>query len=482
MSNSWAISGVDLHLPPLGRGARAGLERALREAVRDGRLHPGARLPSSRALAADLGVARNTVAEAYTQLVAEGWLAARQGSGTRVAERPGPTATRASETSVTESGEAGPVPRGASRFDLRAGVPALSEFPRVQWLAAARRAVARAPHDALGYGDPRGRPELRAALAGYLSRARGVVVQPDTVVVCAGYAHGLSVLAETLRRGGETGIGVERYGHPAHRSLLSAAGLRVHPLPVDGGGADLAALTGAPDRSMAGAILTPAHQFPLGVTLAADRRAAAVRWARGQDALIIEDDYDGEYRYDRQPVGALQALDPDHVVYAGTASKSLAPGLRLSWLVLPPRLVAAVVGGHVLRDRCPPALDQLTLAEFIDTGRYDRQVRRTRVIYRRRRDTLVAALGREIPAVHVTGIAAGMHAVLRLPDGVPEAAAVRAAARHGVLVEGLSRYRATPADGDPPALLVGYGTPASHAFTAAIARLCAALASVLARP
>jgi GntR family transcriptional regulator/MocR family aminotransferase len=353
----------------------------------------------------------------------------------------------------------------------------LSEFPRAGWLAAARRVMARAPHDVLGYGDPGGRPELREALAGYLSRARGVVVRPETVVVCAGYLNGLGVLASALREAGAGAVAVERYGHAAHRSVLASAGLAVRAIPLDGLGADLRAESVGEDP--AAAILTPAHQFPLGVTLAADRRAAALRWAADRDALLVEDDYDGEYRYDRQPVGALQALDPEHVVYAGTASKSLAPGLRLAWLVLPPRMLEPVLDGLALRGASPPALDQLTLADVIVTGRYDRQIRRTRLLYRRRRDALVAALQREIPAVHVTGIAAGMHAVLRLPDGVSETAVVHAAARHGVLVEGLSIYCVSPHDDDPPALLVGYGTPTGHAFTGAVARLCAALASAL---
>ena len=330
MSDSWAISSVDLHLDLAGSQVRAGLEAALRETVRGGRLLPGTRLPSSRALATDLGIARNTVADCYTQLVAEGWLAARQGSGTWVAERmPAPPAT------------AGPpppaVPRQA-RYDLRTGVPDVSAFPRRAWLAAGRKALAAAPAPALSYADPRGLPELRTALAGYLARARGVAVTPDRVVVCAGFAQGLELVCEALRARGATTLAAEALGHQLHRRIAERCGLAVTAIPVDQGGAAIGDLDG-----MDALLLTPTHQFPLGVPLAPARRRRAADWASATGAVIIEDDYDGELRYDRPAVGALQALAPEHVVYAGTASKSLAPGLRLGWLVLPAGLVDEVV-------------------------------------------------------------------------------------------------------------------------------------------
>jgi GntR family transcriptional regulator / MocR family aminotransferase len=396
------IAGVDLHLDLSGTRVRAGLENALRGAIRAGRLRPGTRLPSSRALAADLGIARNTVAEVYSQLVAEGWLTARTGSGTLVASPP--THLPSPFTGAPEPGaavaarpeEAGP------RYDLRPGVPDLSAFPRRAWLAAARKVLATAPDRLLGYPDPRGVPQLRAALADYLARARGVTADPAHIVICAGFAHGLAGISRALRAAGAATLAVEAYGHQTHRDIAAGQGLCLRPLPVDGMGAVIGRAGGAD-----AVLLTPAHQFPLGVTLHPRRRREVAGWG----GVVIEDDYDGEFRYDRQPVGALQTLAPDHVIYAGTASKSLAPSLRLGWLVVPPRLLDAVAAELAAG---PSALDQLTLAEFITSGGYDRQIRRARLAYRRRRDRLATVLRRQ--GLRVSGIAAGMHAVLELPD------------------------------------------------------------------
>jgi GntR family transcriptional regulator/MocR family aminotransferase len=548
MKKDWATSGLDLHLE-LGRdqpghGVRAGLESALREAVRTGRLGPGVRLPSSRALAADLGVARNTVAEAYGQLVAEGWLTAVQGSGTRVAGQAAtglPTAAHSAPAArqaraagapaagqapvIGSPGAASSVPPGPRvtpyRYSLRVGSPDLSAFPRAAWLAAARRALSAAPSEAFGYGHPQGRRELRAALAEYLARARGVRAHPDRIVVCDGFGEGLALLTRVLRARGATTLAVEEYGLPSARDTAVAAGLRLAPLPVDGHGAMADPASPASPASPAGpagaALLTPAHQFPLGAALAPGRRTQFVEWARDTGGLIIEDDYDGEFRYDRQPVGALQALAPEHVVYAGSASKSLAPGFRLGWLVLPASLVGEVTAARELTTGPGSRLDQLTLAEFITSGGYDRHVRRSRLAYRRRRDRLAAALGREAPRVRVTGIAAGLHALCELPPGLTEDHLVARAAARGLEVEGLARYRATvsatnqatgsatnqtagratnqtagratnqtagratdPATdagrGQPSrqALVIGYGSPPEHSFSGAVARLCAA--------
>ncbi|MGW3913832.1 MocR-like pyridoxine biosynthesis transcription factor PdxR [Streptomyces sp. NPDC005070] len=462
MGKTWATLGVDLHVEPTGSGIRRGLTEALREAVRGGRLAPGTRLPSSRSLAADLGIARNTVAESYADLVAEGWLTARQGSGTRVAER-----------SVVRPGpQAAPRRREQTRpaYDLVPGRPDLASFPRAAWLKAARRALAGAPHEALGYGDPRGRPELRTALAGYLSRARGVRADPERIVVCSGFSDGLTLLGAILRRRGLRSIAVESYGLDVHWNLLHRSGLRTTPLPFDELGTDT--------RDMAGvraALLTPAHQFPMGLPLHPDRRAAVVAWARRTGGLVLDDDYDGEFRYDRQPVGALQGLDPEHVVHLGTASKSLAPALRLGWLVLPPSLVDEVVSLKGEGGWSTGVLDQLTLAEFITSGAYDRHVRSARLRYRRRRDALVAALATRAPDVHATGIAAGLHAVLRLPPGT-EGSVVQAAAFQGLAVHGLAHHRHPDAlVPHRDALVVGYGTPPDHAWSGALDALCRAL-------
>jgi GntR family transcriptional regulator / MocR family aminotransferase len=321
MRETWAISGVDLHLDLEGTRVRAALESALRDALRSGRLGPGTRLPSSRALAADLDIARNTVADAYGQLVAEGWLTARAGSGTRVAQR-GPPA----ETSSSPAESAG----AQTRYDLRPGTPDLAAFPRSAWLAAARRALSTAPFDALGYADARGLRQLRGALAEYLAWARGVSVSASRIVICSGFTQGLALLCHALRARGARTLAVEEAVLPSTREIARAAGLALISLPVDDGGAAVGELGGVD-----AVLLTAAHQFPLGVPLAARRRAHVVEWARQTGALIIEDDYDGEFRYDRHPLGALQAFSPEHVVYAGTASKTLAPGLRLGWLVAP---------------------------------------------------------------------------------------------------------------------------------------------------
>jgi GntR family transcriptional regulator/MocR family aminotransferase len=462
-------AGLDLHLELSGTRPRAALESALRDAVRSGRLAAGTALPSSRALAADLGLARNTVADAYGQLVAEGWLAARHGSGTWVAERAAAVPPASAPEARTAS--------ASVRYDLRPGYPDVSAFPRAAWQAAARRALAAAPARSLiGYSDPRGLPVLRAALAEYLARARGVSVTPERIIVCAGFSQGLELLCDLLRTRGRRTLAIEAYGHPGHRHVAASAGMRLVPVPVD----DRGALAGRVPAASAGAmLLTPAHQFPLGVALAPERRRRAVDWASAADGLIIEDDYDGEFRYDRQAVGALQSLAPEHVVYAGTASKSLVPGLRLGWLAVPDRLVDEVTEIKRAAARLSSSLDQLTLAEFITSGGYDRQVRRARLAYRLRRDRLVSELHRQVPGVAATGIAAGLHVLVQLPAGVAEDDIVARAAARGLALQGLASCRA---DGQElgPAMIVGYATPAAHAFSTAVARLCAVLRDAVA--
>ncbi|MEY9962845.1 GntR family transcriptional regulator/MocR family aminotransferase [Streptacidiphilus sp. MAP12-16] len=505
MADEWANSspgGSDLHLDLSGPGGvRASLIRALRDAVRSGRLAPGTRLPPSRSLATDLGLARNTVADAYGELVAEGWLTARQGSGTRVAER---AAQRTTPPRSRPTARPAPAPRTPPRRpnhgpnSLYAGSPDLSSFPRAAWLAAARRAMATAPNEAFGYGDPLGRIELRRALADYLARARGVRADPERIVVCAGFIQGLSLLSRVLRRNGARRLAVESYGLDFHRDLITAEGLRTTPLTVDHHGASTSMLSGRKDLSAV--LLTPAHQFPTGVPLHPDRRAAAVDWARSTGGLILEDDYDGEFRYDRQPVGALQGLDPERVAYLGTASKSLAPGLRLAWTVLPAPLVEQVAAAKSAGERHPGVLDQLTLAEFITSGAYDGHLRAMRLRYRRRRDRLVAVLAERVPTVRVSGIAAGLHAVLRLPPGT-EREAVRGAEWLGLAVQGLDHFRypypeeagagairpqaahaihSVQAVPDiPDGLVIGYGTPAEHAFAGTLETLCEVLQAIV---
>jgi GntR family transcriptional regulator/MocR family aminotransferase len=296
-----------------------------------------------------------------------------------------------------------------------------------------------------------------------------VRADPERLIVCSGFAQGLALLCRVLPDFGVGRIAVEEYGRPGPVRALAAAGLAPVMLGVDDDGAVV-----GPVPAAEAMLLTPAHQFPLGSVLSPRRRADAARWAVDGGGLIIEDDYDGEFRYDRQPVGALQALAPEHVIYAGTASKTLAPGLRLGWLVLPARLVDAVAGAKAQADAHTSSFEQLTLAEFITSGAYDRHVRRTRLVYRRRRDRLIAALARHAPGVRVTGIAAGLHAVAQLPPGQPEDQVVARAAARGVAVEGLGDY-ALRDHARGPGLVIGYAAPPDHAYTTALARLTAAI-------
>ncbi|MFC7261617.1 MocR-like pyridoxine biosynthesis transcription factor PdxR [Streptomyces lutosisoli] len=466
MADSWVNSaeriGADLHLELSGSGGRrAALIRALREAVRGGRLAPGTRLPPYRSLAADLGVARNTVADAYAELVAEGWLTARQGSGTRVAERAAPPGAPARVPKKAPPRARGP------RHDLRQGTPDASSFPRAAWLASYRRALQQAPNEAFGPGDPAGRVELREALAAYLARARGVRTDPGRIVICSGFAHAMRLLFPHVLRGP---LAVEAYGLGFHRELLAAAPVRTVPLPVDEDGAQVGEL-----RRERAVLLTPAHQFPTGGPLHPARRAALIDWARARGGVILEDDYDGEFRYDRKPVGAVQGLDPERVIHLGSVSKSLSPAVRLGWMVLPERYVDAVLAVKGEREAWASALDQLTLADFIVSGSYDRHVRRMRQRYRGRRDRLVAALATQAPHIEVTGIAAGLHAVLRLPPGT-EQSTVKAAVWQGVALDGLAEFRHPEAvTAAPDGLVVGYGTPAEHAYGAALDALCGVL-------
>jgi GntR family transcriptional regulator/MocR family aminotransferase len=469
MVKASSATSTDLHLDLGGAGLRAGLMNALRDAIRTERLGPGTKLPSSRALAVDLGIARNTVAECYAELIAEGWLVAQQGSGTRVARRARPLSSARAPARIS-------LPPFRPATGLMPGAPDLAEFPRTQWLAAARRALMAAPNDALSYGDPRGQPALRAILSEYLARSRGVYAEPERIVICAGFHQGLVLIAQALKARRARSVAVESYGLDTYRRLLQSAGLHTPALYVDERGARTDALTDLKD--VGAVLLTPAHQYPTGVALDPDRRAAAVDWARTVGGLLLEDDYDGEFRYDRQPVGALQGLDPERVVYFGSASKSLAPGLRLAWMVVPEELVAEVVVAKGNAD-WSSALEQLTLADFIASGAYDRHVRLMRLHYRRRRDQLVAAVTNRSRRVRVTGMAAGLQAIVDLPAGT-EKQVVAAAEIRGLGISGLSQFRCEKAGPgwdfpDRDALVVGFGGPSDSAWPSALEALCSVL-------
>jgi GntR family transcriptional regulator/MocR family aminotransferase len=397
------------------------------------------------------------VARAYSELIAEGWLTAQHGSSTLVSQR---AAEVARSVAV-------PAKRPSSRrldHDLRPGHPDLSSFPRTEWSRAVTRALKSAPFEAFGYADPHGRPELRHALAQYLARARGVRAQPCNVIVCTGAAEGLSLLAGALAGAGVAAVAVEEFGLPAQRASIARAGMRCPPLAVDSGGADIAALDDMPE--VGAVLLTPSHQFPLGMPLHSDRRAAVVDWARRTGSVIIEDDYDGEFRYDRSPVGALHGVDPEHVIYMGTASKSLAPGLRLGWLVLPDRLVEPVVRQKGETEETSGFVEQLAMAEFITSGSYDRHIRTMRAEYRRRREQLVAAVARSSSKTTVTGMPAGLHVMLELVDG--ESAQARRLAWRRLGVEGLDLYRHPDIGQERDGVVIGYAAPAPSAWSAAL--------------
>ena len=455
-----SVAGLDLYLDRPGGRVRDGVMEAIRDAIRSGRLAPGVQLPSSRALAADLSVARNTVARAYAELIAEGWLTSQHGSGTLVAQR---------AAQVVRSVASPPNRRTHPQLDhdLRPGHPDLSSFPRTEWSRAVKRALNKAPFEAFGYSytDPHGRPELRSALAEYLARARGVRARPGNIVICSGAAEGLNLVAGALAAAGVAAVAVEAFGLVTQRASLARARLRCPPLTVDAHGADVTALDGMTD---AGAVLlTPSHQFPLGVPLHSDRRAAVVDWARRTGGLIIEDDYDGEFRYDRSPVGALQGIDPEHVIYMGTTSKSLAPGLRLGWLVLPDRLVHAVGRQRGEREETSGFVDQLAMAEFIGSGSYDRHIRAMRAQYRRRREQLGAAVARSSPKTTVAGVPAGLQVMLELA-GTDESALSRQRVWRRLGVAGLDRYRHPEADSKRNGLVIGFAAPAPSAWSAAL--------------
>jgi GntR family transcriptional regulator/MocR family aminotransferase len=440
---------------------RRALEAALRDAIRSGRLAARARLPSSRALAQDLGLARTTVSEAYAQLEAEGYLVARRGAGTWVAEL-----GRVS----SPPREAGTSGASASRFSFNPGVPDLFAFPHTAWAKCVLEGLRELPASALGYGDPRGLPELRAVLADYLARARGVVADPELLVVCAGFSHALSLLSRVLHGSGLRTIALEDPCLPWHREIVRGEGLEVVSLDVDAQGALTPTLGESDARAV---LLAPAHQFPLGSVLSAPRRAAAIVWAREQDGIVIEDDYDAELRYDRTPVGALQALDPERVVFTGTVSKSLAPGLRLGWMVVPELLVDAIVRLRRLEDRHVAVTEQVALARFLGSGGFERHIRRMRTRYRARRERLLETLAERSPDATAVGISAGLRVLLELPpSSLPADALVSEAAERSIELFPVGRcYHAGHAPEGRDGLVLGYAALPEHDFEPALEAL-----------
>lgn len=440
MAISGTTSGPEL-LVELDRDAQEPLHRqlasGLRDAIRTGRLAPATRLPSTRVLAADLGVSRRLVVDAYSQLTAEGFLLSTHGSGTRVAT------VDAASTPERDAGE-------APRFDVdfAPGSPDLGSFPRHLWLRALRQGLAEIESHAFGYVEPQGLHTARVAVADYLRRTRGVIADPHHIVLCSGATQAIALLASVLS---DATVAMEDPGFWLHRMVLRHNGIDPIPVPIDDDGLDVATLA---ETAATTVLATPAHQSPTGVVLSPARRTDLVQWARA-DHLVIEDDYDAEYRYDRAPVGALQGIAPDRVVYVGSTSKTLAPGLRIGWMVLPAHLVGAVTWSKGMADTGSSVMDQIAFAKLLTTGGYDRHLRQMRRRYLGRRNALLGALARYLPEATVLGAAAGVHLTVRFPDDYRVATLVRRAAEMRVRVEPLAPCYAEPSAA-PPGLMLGY--------------------------
>jgi GntR family transcriptional regulator / MocR family aminotransferase len=431
------------------------LQNALRTAVRDGRLRTGERLPSSRKLAADLGVSRGLVQATYEQLEAEGYLRAVGGSATRVAFSPQPTVLASPKSTRSALPE----------IDFAPGRPDLNSFPARDWLWACAEATRTASARDMGYGDSQGSIKLREVIASYLQRVRGAFASADDVVVCSGFTQGTALTLAALRAAGATSVAVEDPGHLDMPVLVRRSGLNPVFVPVDDRGlvVDELARTNA-----TAVIVTPAHQTPTGVVLTPERRLALLRWAERVSGLVIEDDYDSEFRYDKQPVGSLQGLAAERVASVGSVSKSLAPAIRLGWVLAPRHLKARIAEEKHRSDRGSPTLDQLALALLIESGRFDRHLRRMRGVYAARRGELVEATGRHAPNLELTGLAAGFHAVALLPEGANEAEIVDAAAHRSVGLHGLGRYRSPNSEGRP-GIVFGFGDVNQDAIRRGIA-------------
>jgi GntR family transcriptional regulator/MocR family aminotransferase len=439
------------------------IERGLRERIRSGQLSSDTLLPSTRALARELGISRGVVTEAYGQLAAEGYLAISQGAPVRVAKAVRTASPRAPARSLLQS----------YTYNFHPGLPDLSAFPREAWLRSLRTALRDSPLAAVGYGDPRGVPELREALAGYLGRVRGIDADPEHMLVCNGFMQGFALVCRALRARGVERVALEDPGWHVHRLIVEEAGMEVAPIAVDERGLRVDELL---DSDAAAVLVTSAHQFPTGVVLAPERRAQLIEWAE-DERLIIEDDYDAEYRYDRIAVGALQGLAPEHVAYIGSASKRLAPGMRLGWLLMPSWLAWELTTAKAVADGGSEVIGQLALCDFLARGELDRHVRRMRVRYQRRRETLLEALARWLPQARVSSPgAAGLFELVQLPTDVDEPRLLRAAAARGVGIEGLSWHRFN-ADG-PPGILLGYGNLSEPAIEHGVRLIAEALEEV----
>jgi len=475
---------------PLRRAGGAPLYRQLYEALRSGilsgRLPAGTLLPSSRDLAGDLGVSRNTVTAAFDQLTVEGYLVSQVGSGTRVASTLGirsgvwqsisggqphpPGRVSRLATLMLRTGDALPRadnPQGT--FSL--GLPAVDAFPDALWARLAGRQARHLRRDAMRRMDPAGQPALREALAGHYAAARGIRCDASQIVITRGTQQSLDLLARTLCDAGSV-VAVEDPGFPGARGAFLASGARVRPVPVDAEGlrVDALAALGAGVRAVS---VTPAHQFPTGVQMSLRRRLKLLAWARTQRSWILEDDYDSEFRFSGQPIATLRALDP-RVIYLGTFSKTLLPTLRLAFIVLPPELREPVLAIRVQTDLCPPLLEQAVLADFVTGGHLARHLRQLRRIVRRRRTCLLEEAARELGGLlHLEEQETGLHLVGRLAGGIAAARATEEARREGVDVLPLSTFAVRTRV--PEALVLGFGAAREPDIRSAVRRLRRAL-------
>ncbi len=459
--------------PADGRGVREQLEHGLRTAIQDGRLRPGASLPATRVLASELGISRSVVVEAYGNLTADGYLDARQGSGTRV--RPA-VATRAQPPSRPAPARRagffeGPyraTAGGAGRLRLLGGLPDPALFPRARWVRHYRAALAELPDAGLAYPGSLGAAALREQLADYLGRVRGVVTAPERLLACTGFTQGVTLVCRALRRAGARRVAVEDPCFAMHRTAIAMTGVEAVPVAVDDGGIDLSALEA--ERDIAAVVVAPAHSYPTGATLGGDRRRELVAWARANDALLIEDDYDAEFRYDRTPIGALQGLAPERVAYIGGASKTFTPALRLGWVALPGDLIGAVEREKRFDDMGSPLLEQLAFARFVASGDFARHLRRVRPVYRARRDAAIEAVSEYLPETVWQGEAAGLHLHVLLPPDVDANALAATALERGVSIEDGAWHWAEPATA-PPSVVLGYSGAAEDSIRHGIAIL-----------
>ncbi len=464
MAIQWSGLGPELLLR-LDRGSgqplRSQLEAGLREAIRSGQLSGGERLPSSRELARELDVSRGLVQECYRQLLAEGYLTSQVGSATRVATgghpAPPPQAPR-------------PAPAPRLIADFRSGVPDLASFPRGDWVWATREACGSVPNPDLDYGDPRGSAVLRNVLAGYLRRVRAAAADPEHMIVSTGFAQGLSLVLRALAQAGVKCVAFEDpgYGSAAiDETIRAVTGIGL-------GVVSRARRRPGDRRHRARRERRPGRRRHSGppVTHRGRARGRAAPRPGGlgppPPRFIVEDDYDSEFRYDKEPVGVLQGLAPDRVFTVGTTSKALAPAVRLGWVVAPAALAGAVASEKEMSDRGTSTLDQLVLAALLESGRYDRHLRRMRTIYASRRATLIAALAQYAPGIRLTGLAAGFHAVAHLPASADEEAVAAAALKRQVGLYPMGGYRATGSTA-PPQLVMGFGQVNERSINAGIA-------------